>query len=86
MVENNGSSGTKCGHFDEELYDNELMTGYSTQVTYLSQITVNALADLGYTVDFNSDAIDAFDPSKMRRSRVGRDEHNDDFHTYGDDL
>jgi len=53
-VETDGGSGTAYGHWDEETFNTELMTGYSEPAgiaTPLSVITVGALGDLGYGVD-----------------------------------
>jgi hypothetical protein len=58
-LENGGGSGTAGSHWDEANFmpngvqmSNELMTGYFVpgEQTYLSDTTVGALADLGYTV------------------------------------
>lgn len=58
-LENDGGSGTAGSHWDEAGFmpndvamPNELMTGYFVpgEQTYLSDTTVGALADLGYTV------------------------------------
>ncbi len=60
-VEDGGSSGTKCGHWDEETFDNELMTGYldGGAANPISRITAASLDDLGYQVDEN--AADSYD-------------------------
>ena len=58
-LEDSGGSGTAGSHWDETNFkpngvqmSNELMTGYFVpgEQTYLSDTTVGALADLGYTV------------------------------------
>jgi hypothetical protein len=58
-LENNGEIATAGSHWDVDLFttggsnlSNELMTGYISPVeqAYLSNTTVGALADLGYTV------------------------------------
>jgi hypothetical protein len=58
-LEDSGGSGTAGSHWDEvnfapngQQMSNELMTGYFVpgEVTLLSDTTVGALADLGYTV------------------------------------
>jgi hypothetical protein len=53
-VANTGGPGTAGGHWRETTFDHELMTGYAedTAGTPLSRMTVAALADLGYTVEF----------------------------------
>lgn len=59
FVETDGGSGTAGGHWDEETYFDELMTGYIGYVdgsgvfdatNYLSDWSVAALGDLGYTL------------------------------------
>lgn len=59
FVETDGGSGTAGGHWDEETYFDELMTGYighlysdgtRDNTNYLSDWSVAALADLGYTL------------------------------------
>lgn len=64
FVETDGGSGTAGGHWDEDTYLNELMTGfigYTDPETgtrflfnYLSDWSVAALQDLGYTLDPNA--------------------------------
>lgn len=52
-VEDGGGRGTRCGHWDEETFGNELMTGFLDQGTDnpLSELTVRSLTDIGYEVD-----------------------------------
>jgi hypothetical protein len=51
-VENNGIVGTADSHWRETTFQTELMTGFSSVGGMpLSQITVGALADLGYVVN-----------------------------------
>lgn len=50
QIEQDGGSGTAGGHWDEDFYDNELMTGYINYENYLSEVTYAGLADLGYDV------------------------------------
>lgn len=52
-VEAGGGSGTARGHWDEAVLDNEIMTGYINPTNYLSDFSVAALEDLGYTLDAN---------------------------------
>ena len=51
-IEDEFGAGTKCGHWDEEHFANELMTGFIDVGSDepLSILTVGALEDLGYTV------------------------------------
>jgi hypothetical protein len=54
-IENDYGPGTRCGHWDEGFFDNELMTGFLGGVTRpanpLSALTIASIADLGYEVD-----------------------------------
>lgn len=56
---NEGGAGTLCVHFDEATLNNELMTGFlDGQITgpgrdSLSRITLGALEDLNYVVDYS---------------------------------
>lgn len=58
-VENSGGSGTADGHWRESVFVSELMTGFVSRPTPgfsgilnpLSMITIQSLADLGYTVN-----------------------------------
>jgi hypothetical protein len=57
-VENNGGNGTRCSHWDEDFFDNELMTGFlggvtSATVNPLSALTIASMEDLGYDVSFS---------------------------------
>lgn len=47
-VESGGGSGTARGHWSEAALGNEIMTGYIDESNYLSDVSVAALADLGY--------------------------------------
>lgn len=51
-VENNGIAGTACSHWDEETFGHELMTGYVSLGMALSRLTVAALDDLAYQVNY----------------------------------
>ncbi|WP_051298578.1 DUF4214 domain-containing protein [Marinobacterium litorale] len=52
-LENDGGSGTAYSHWEESIFDTELMTGYAenSPPMPLSVLTIGALEDLGYTVD-----------------------------------
>jgi hypothetical protein len=53
-VETDGGSGTAGSHWDEETFDNELMTGYiNLGSDPLSRMTVASLQDLGYQVNLS---------------------------------
>jgi len=61
-LEQDGGVGTSCGHWDEDCFLDELMTGIATGSLPLSTITVGGLEDLGYTVDYgNADPYSTFD-------------------------
>jgi hypothetical protein len=49
-VENSGGSGTAYSHWEEDVFDNELMTGYIDSDNTLSYMTIASLGDLGYSV------------------------------------
>ena len=50
-VENRGGPGTRNDHWRASVFGNELMVGRLGETTPLSAITIQSLADLGYTVD-----------------------------------
>jgi hypothetical protein len=51
-VEANGGSGTTLSHWRESVMNNELMTGFlNPGANPLSAVTVESMADLGYTVN-----------------------------------
>jgi Leishmanolysin len=54
-VEDEFGEGTKCGHWDEGVFDNELMTGFAEAPGVsmpLSKLTIGSLEDIGYSVDY----------------------------------
>ncbi len=58
IVETDGGAGTAYGHWDEETYGNELMTGTIDESNYISEMTFGALEDLGYEIDYTIDVSD----------------------------
>ncbi len=53
-IETNGGSGTAGVHWDDLTFGSELMTGYTSNgVMPLSAMTIGALEDLGYSVDYS---------------------------------
>ena len=63
-VANTGGPGTANSHWREQVFSNELMTGYLDFGTNsLSRVTVASLADIGYVV--NLDAADDYSPSSL---------------------
>ena len=61
-VEDGGGPGTRNSHWEESVFDNELMTGFLNQGqdNPISRITVAAMGDLGY--DVNLGAADPYSP------------------------
>jgi hypothetical protein len=80
-VENQYGAGTKCAHWDEERFDNELMTGFlggtsSATVNPLSRMTVGSLKDMGYQVNKNPAnpySIPSCSPACLRQQSDGVD-------------
>ncbi|WP_422028604.1 leishmanolysin-related zinc metalloendopeptidase [Roseovarius sp.] len=60
-VETDGGSGTAGGHWDEALFDQELMTGYVDDGSYISVMTIATLEDMGYDTVFD----DPYDPDDL---------------------
>ena len=55
-VENDGGAGTALSHWEEDIFDNEIMTGYSeggTAEEPMSEVTVAAFDDYGYEVKYD---------------------------------
>jgi leishmanolysin len=51
-VEEDGGPGTRLSHWDEETFDEELMTGFiALGASPLSIMTIGSMQDLGYVVD-----------------------------------
>lgn len=51
-LEDEGPEGTRCEHWDSSVFGNELMTGGGIDPERpMSLVTIEAIADLGYTVD-----------------------------------
>ena len=54
-VANTGGPGTREGHWRESVFGNELMTGFlDGGINPLSRVTVGALEDMGYEVNYDS--------------------------------
>lgn len=47
-VETDGGPGTAGGHWDEDTFENELMSGFIDDENYISSMTVAAFEDMGY--------------------------------------
>ena len=54
-LETDGGPGTADGHWDEDTFHRELMTGYLDRRAYVSPMTVAALEDMGYRTVFDAD-------------------------------
>lgn len=78
-VEDQYSTGTKCGHWKESVFKTELMTGFaSSGAMPLSRITVGALADLGYQVNYAN--ADTFTLPSLTAQGIG------DTHKIGEEI
>ncbi len=51
-LESGGGGGTRAAHWSEDVFGNELMTGYISPAMPLSRVTLGALQDLGYAVNY----------------------------------
>ena len=51
-LESGGGGGTRGAHWSEAVFGNELMTGYLSPTMPLSRVTLGALKDLGYSVNY----------------------------------
>jgi hypothetical protein len=54
-LETDGGPGTAGGHWDDDTFHRELMTGYLDRRAYVSGLTVAALEDMGYRTVFDAD-------------------------------
>lgn len=63
-VEADGGPGTAGGHWDEFLFQDEVMTGYVDTGSFVSEMTIAALEDMGYDTVFDNpySASDQFGP------------------------
>jgi len=52
-IETDGGQGTAFGHWDDETYTNELMTGYISDPNYYSYMSAASYGDLGYELNSN---------------------------------
>lgn len=53
-LETGGGAGTANSHWSESVFGAELMTGYASGSMPLSRLTVAAMKDLGYVVDYSA--------------------------------
>lgn len=72
-VESHGGPGTACGHWDEDTYAHELMTGWADAgVSPLSTFTIGSLADMGYVVTYvGADPYTVPEPGSLRAQGRG---------------
>ena len=69
-LETNGGPGTALGHWSEDVFNNELMTGFiNRQSNPLSKLTIGSLQDIGYSVNYN--VADAYSLPSAARSISG---------------
>ncbi|MDB6181006.1 leishmanolysin-related zinc metalloendopeptidase [Paracoccus fistulariae] len=52
-IETDGQPGTAGGHWDEDTFQDEVMTGYIDQSNFFSGMTAAALEDMGYDTIFD---------------------------------
>lgn len=72
-IEKSGGPGTRGSHWDEDVFDNELMTGWIDRGRNpLSELTVASMADLGYEVDASSADLYPVPAMKLSTSTQGR--------------
>ena len=58
FVETDGGAGTALGHWDEESFGNELMTGIiDSDGTYVSDMTIASLEDMGYETIYGDEIL-----------------------------
>lgn len=60
-IETDGGGGTAFGHWDDDCFQSELMTGFVSSTNFLSSITLAALEDIGYT-SIDRDQADPYTP------------------------
>jgi hypothetical protein len=77
---NVGGPGTRDGHWREEVFANELMTGFlDTGANPISRLTIGAFEDLGYSVDYAAaDAYRLPTASELLTRRSARELHGHD--------
>ncbi|MCL3883932.1 leishmanolysin [Marivita sp. GX14005] len=94
-VEMNYGPGTAGGHWDEETFFDETMTGFSSSAAFMSAMTVAALEDMGYDTIYDIgapnavmpqlyDFAGAFDLSLFESSDVDNTVRYDDLATVPD--
>lgn len=82
-LQKGGGEGTAGAHWSETIFDNELMTGYynTDVINPLSKLTLAALNDMGYKVDYNqADFYQLPSSTPHIQSRLRRDPHQQPYH------
>ncbi|MDX1782275.1 MAG: leishmanolysin-related zinc metalloendopeptidase [Thalassovita sp.] len=64
-IETDGGAGTAGGHWDDDTFGNEIMTGYINETNYLSELTVAALEDMGYDTYLDGPGADLTGPDPL---------------------
>ena len=71
-VANTGGAGTREGHWRETTFGNELMTGFlDGGINPLSRVTVGALEDMGYQVNYQAADQDYQLPTNLELEAMG---------------
>lgn len=73
-VEDEEGLGTQCGHWDEERFHNELMTGFlnATVDNPLSELTARSLRDIGFEVEVSQADPYVLPPEPVIRAQAER--------------
>lgn len=75
-IEKGFNPGTQFGHWDENCFGNELMTGIADKPSPFSILTIASVEDLGYTVNyeeadnFDKDDLNSTCCTKMKNNRL----------------
>jgi hypothetical protein len=84
-LETTGGTGTCEGHWKESNFDTELMTGYADSTVKLSRMTIGALKDIGYSVNYAF--ADAFSPVSLSLAPIfAQQQHDHDDQHIGEVL
>jgi hypothetical protein len=83
-LETTGGTGTCEGHWKESNFDTELMTGYADSTVKLSRMTIGALKDIGYSVNYAF--ADAFSPVSLSLAPIFAQQHDHDDQHIGEVL
>jgi hypothetical protein len=81
VLESGGSIGTIYKHWDNNVYQNEIMTGYVRDNMLISQLTAQSLKDIGH-LGINNDFIDDYRIYRRRlRSEASSEVNEEQRHT-----